>query len=99
MLRCDVLFATRVLCIIDIRLQKVSQDAQQGIFNTAPVDFTGIFEDITQNYISKARLPATITNESKKRKPENDAKQNSQDKHGSRKPNGVWVKNNKIKPT
>ena len=97
MQRCDVLFAARVLYIIDIRTQNFFRDAQQGIFTTSPLDFTGMFEDISQNRTFRARLPISITNESKKRKADSVSKQD-QDDSGRRKPNSAWVKNEKINP-
>ena len=68
MQRCKVLFAAQVLYIIDMRTQNFFRDTQQGIFNTSPLDFTGMFEDIAQNQTFRARLPTSITDESKKRK-------------------------------
>ena len=46
MLRIDQLFAARVLYIVDIRTQNFFRQAQQGKFDTAPLDFSSMFQDI-----------------------------------------------------
>ena len=92
MLRSDNLFAARVLYIIDIRTQKNFRSAQQGIFNTAPLDFSTMFENIAQNRTFKASLPSCITNDRQKRK-HDDLNEKGPSRNGD-----VWKKNPTVNP-
>ena len=66
LLRIDNLFATKVLYIIDLRVQNFFKTAQQGKFCPEPLDFSMMFQDIVLNRSFNARLPESIHSVSSK---------------------------------
>ena len=96
MLPMDQLFAARVLFIVDIRCQNFFRQAQQGIFDTAPLDFTSMFQDIAQNRTFKASLPSCITNERKRKYDGNDGNNNHNNNNNNN--NRTWNRNPHVNP-
>ena len=92
LLRQDPLFAARVLYIIDVRVQNFFKAAQMGKFNPDPLDFTSMFQDIVQNRLFNANLPASIS--TRKRKVYEDDNDTPTHNGKQKRPDrGAWVKN------
>ena len=100
LLRQDSLFAAKVLYVVDVRIQNFLKNCQQGIFSTAPLDFSNMWEQIVQNRSFNARLPSSLVKQ-KKRKPQDKDTEEGQGQTLGRyrsKDRGAWVKNNKVNP-
>ena len=97
LLRQRNMFATKVLYIVDLRMQIFFKNAQQGNITPDILEFSQIYRDIIQNRFFNARLSDAII--SKKRK--NDDRDNQDGGTNSngrprRDDKGAWVKNLKI---
>ena len=92
LLRQDPLFATKVLYIIDVRVQNFFKQAQMGKFSPEPLDFTSMFQDIVQNRSFNANLPTSIA--TRKRKGDNgNGDGNPHNGRPGREDRGAWVRN------
>lgn len=94
LLRQDNLFAAKVLFVVNAMIQNLFKDYQQGIFSTAPLDFSNMQEDVIKNRSLNARLPLSLM-KPKKRREQEDYDEPGCYRNGDR---GAWVYNNRINP-
>ena len=95
LLRHDHKFATRVLFVIDVRTQNFFREAQQGNFDTSPLDFSRMQDDIVHNRTFRASLPSALI---AKKRPRDDDDRGGNGYDDANKRSKKFAKNPSVNP-